>query len=239
MPSLSNPVKAVFFDLGWTLVYPPSGDWEFTEPAKKLFNWEVYSSLPRERVAAARKTANDYFPPRHKLSTLEEEYQQMLHYYSLFAGELPELGVTRQDIETVAGEKVYQSRHTFELFEDSIPTLEALKAKGYKLGVISDTWPSIVPVLEEFGLPGYFDTLTYSFEVGCFKPDPRMFADALGKMGLPPEQCVFIDDTAQNLVGAQKLGIQPVQIRKKPGADPCPEGMLSIDKISGILELLP
>lgn len=96
-----------------------------------------------------------------------------------------------------------------------------------------------MPVLEEFGLPGYFDTLTYSFEVGCFKPDPRMFADALGKMGLPPEQCVFIDDTAQNLVGAQKLGIQPVQIRKKPGADPCPQGMLSIDKISGILELLP
>ena len=37
MPSLSNPVKAVFFDLGWTLVYPPSGDWEFTEPAKKLY----------------------------------------------------------------------------------------------------------------------------------------------------------------------------------------------------------
>ena len=42
MPSLSNAVKAVFFDLGWTLVYPPSGDWEFTEPAKKLFRWDVY-----------------------------------------------------------------------------------------------------------------------------------------------------------------------------------------------------
>lgn len=205
MPSLSNPVKAVFFDLGWTLVYPPSGDWEFTEPAKKLFRWDVYVTLPEERRVQGRKAAYDTFRPRHKMATLE---------------------------------KVYQARHTYQLFEDSIPTLEALRGK-YKLGVISDTWPSIVPVLEEFGLPGYFDTLTYSFEVGCFKPDPRMFADALGKMGLPPEQCVFIDDTAQNLVGAQKLGIQPVQIRKKPGADPCPEGMLSINKISGILELLP
>ena len=168
----------------------------------------------------------------------QEEYQQNLDYYGEIARLFPELGATPQDVETAALEKVYQARHTYQLFEDSIPTLEALRGK-YKLGVISDTWPSIVPVLEEFGLPGYFDTLTYSFEVGCFKPDPRMFADALGKMGLPPEQCVFIDDTAQNLVGAQKLGIQPVQIRKKPGADPCPEGMLSIDKISGILELLP
>ena len=54
MPSLSNPVKAVFFDLGWTLVYPPSGDWEFTEPAKKLFRWDVYVTLPEERRAQGR-----------------------------------------------------------------------------------------------------------------------------------------------------------------------------------------
>ena len=238
MELLRQPVKGIFFDLGWTLVYPPSGDWEFTQPAQKLFNWEVYQSLPKERTAAVRKEANDYLEAHHHISTLEEEYDRMLQYFTIVAQKLPELGATRQDIEATALEKVYQSQHTYNLMEDAIPTLEALKGR-YKLGIISDTWPSIVPVLEEFGLPGYFDTLTYSFEVGCFKPDPRMFADALGKMGLPPEQCVFIDDTAQNLVGAQKLGIQPVQIRKKPGADPCPEGMLSIDKISGILELLP
>lgn len=238
MELLRQPVKGIFFDLGWTLVYPPSGDWEFTQPAQKLFNWEVYQSLPKERTAAVRKEANDYLEAHHHISTLEEEYDRMLQYFTIVAQKLPELGATRQDIEATALEKVYQSQHTYNLMEDAIPTLEALKGRC-KLGIISDTWPSIVPVLEEFGLPGYFDTLTYSFEVGCFKPDPRMFADALGKMGLPPEQCVFIDDTAQNLVGAQKLGIQPVQIRKKPGADPCPQGMLSIDKISGILELLP
>ena len=194
----------MFFDLGWTLVYPPSGDWEFTEPAKKLFRWDVYMTLPEERRAQGRKAAYDTFRPRHKMATLEEEYQQNLDYYGEIARLFPELGATPQDVETAALEKVYQARHTYQLFEDSIPTLEALRGK-YKLGVIY----------------------------------PRMFADALGKMGLPPEQCVFIDDTAQNLVGAQKLGIQPVQIRKKPGADPCPQGMLSIDKISGILELLP
>lgn len=65
MPSLSNPVKAVFFDLGWTLVYPPSGDWEFTEPAKKLFRWDVYATLPEERRAQGRKAAYDTFRPRH------------------------------------------------------------------------------------------------------------------------------------------------------------------------------
>ena len=101
--------------------------------------------------------------------------------------------------------------------------MEALRGK-YKLGVISDTWPSIVPVLEEFGLPGYFDTLTYSFEVGCFKPDPRMFADALGKMGLPPEQCVFIDDTAQNLGGRPKAGHPAGADSQKARRGPLPPG---------------
>ena len=238
MQKLSAPVKAVFFDLGWTLVYPLSGDWEFTEPAQKLFNWEVYQSLPKERTAAVRKEANDYLEAHHHISTLEEEYHRMLQYFTIVAQKLPELGATRQDIEATALEKVYQSQHTYGLFDDAIQTLEALKGK-YKLGIISDTWPSIVPVLDSYGLPPYFDTITFSYQVGCFKPNPRMFEDALSKMGLPAGECVFIDDTAKNLVAAQKLGIQPVQIRAKPGADPCPDGMLSIDKISGILDLLP
>ena len=237
MPSLSNPVKAVFFDLGWTLVYPPSGDWEFTQPAQKLFNWEVYQSLPKERTAAVRKEANDYLEAHHHISTLEEEYDRMLQYFTIVAQKLPELGATRQDIEATALEKVYQSQHTYNLMEDAIPTLEALKGR-YKLGIISDTWPSIVPVLERFGILPYFDAITYSFQLGCFKPNPRMFQDALSKMGLPAQECVFIDDVARNLEGAAKVGIQPVQIRVKPDADPCPQGMASIGKISGILELL-
>lgn len=237
MELLRQPVKGIFFDLGWTLVYPPSGDWEFTQPAQKLFNWEVYQSLPKERTAAVRKEANDYLEAHHHISTLEEEYDRMLQYFTIVAQKLPELGATRQDIEATALEKVYQSQHTYNLMEDAIPTLEALKGRC-KLGIISDTWPSIVPVLERFGILPYFDAITYSFQLGCFKPNPRMFQDALSKMGLPAQECVFIDDVARNLEGAAKAGIQPVQIRVKPDADPCPQGMASIGKISGILELL-
>ena len=237
MEILSKPVKAVFFDLGWTLVYPPSGDWEFTQSAKKLFHWDVYSTLDPDRCKAARRKANDYFVPRHKLSTLEEEYDQFLHYYTEYAQELPELGVTQEELEVITLEKVYQSQHTYRLMEDTKQTLEALQGR-YKLGIISDTWPSIVPVMENFGLPQYFDTITYSFQVGCFKPDPRMFQDALDKMGVAPEQCVFVDDLPKNLLGARELGIQQVQIRANPNAEPCPEGIPSIGKISDILDLL-
>ena len=89
-----------------------------------------------------------------------------------------------------------------------------------------------------FGLTPYFDCFTFSFELGCFKPDRRMYEDALAKMGLPPEECAFIDDGVKNLQGAQAAGIQPVLITAKPGAEECPPGMASIQTISGILELL-
>ena len=57
-------------------------------------------------------------------------------------------------------------------------------------------------------------------------------------MGLPAQECVFIDDTLKNLESAAKLAIQPVLITAKPDADTCPPGMASIEKISQLLELL-
>ena len=45
-------------------------------------------------------------------------------------------------------------------------------------------------------------------------------------------------DLPKNLLGAKAMGIHPVQIRVNPNAEPCPEGIPSIDKISDILELL-
>lgn len=141
--------------------------------------------LPAAGAGGRRpKGANDYFLPRHRLSTREEEYDQYLHFYGELARLLPELGITRQNIEVAALEKVYQPQHTFGIFQDALSTLQALRGR-YKLGVISDTWPSIRPVLDAFGLTPYFDCFTFSFELGCFKPDRRMYEDAWQRWASP------------------------------------------------------
>ena len=75
---------------------------------------------------------------------------------------------------------------------------------------ISDTWPSIVPQLEHAGILPYFDCLTFSYQLGLFKPDPQLFRDALTKMGLPAGETVFVDDLVKNLESAAALGIHPV-----------------------------
>ena len=199
----------------------------------------MYATLPEERRAQGRKAAYDTFRPRHKMATLEEEYQQNLDYYGEIARLFPELGATPQDVETAALEKVYQARHTYQLFEDSSPHLGGAAGASTSWGSSPTPGPPLCRCWRSSACRATSTPSPTALRWAALSPTPGCSRTPWGKWACLPKQCVFIDDTAQNLVGAQKLGIQPVQIRKKPGAYPCPEGMLSIDKISGILELLP
>ena len=89
--------------------------------------------------------------------------------------------------------------------------VRALKPR-YRLGLLSNTNPwhfdhSIRPT-PVFPL---FDAVTLSYEVGAMKPDPRIYADAVAKLALPPEACVFIDDLAENVEGARAVGMRGIQ----------------------------
>ena len=65
----------------------------------------------------------------------------------------------------------------------------------------------------------YFSFATYSFALGVFKPDPRMYLDALRKCGRDARETVFVDDSPENLEGAAKLGITPILIAANPASD--------------------
>jgi HAD superfamily hydrolase (TIGR01509 family) len=66
---------------------------------------------------------------------------------------------------------------------------------AYRIGLLSNTNPwhfeHAIQTSDVFPL---FDSVTLSFEVGASKPDPRLFEDALSKLGLMAEECVYIDD---------------------------------------------
>lgn len=232
MPALRKPIKGIFFDLGWTLLTPVSGNWMFSDFGRRYFPREMEA---RPEFQAAHKAGIEYLNSHHLLSSIDEEYQRFLHYFTLLAQAMPDLGVTEEDLAKITEDRVY-NKDNFRLFPDSVKTLETLRGR-YKLGIISDTWPSIVPVLEHFDILQYFDCVTYSYTLGVYKPHPEMYWDALGKMKLPPEETLFVDDFSGNLEGARKEGIQPVLIRAKPDPDKN-DSMVSIDKIFGLLEVL-
>lgn len=224
-------IKGIFFDVGWTLLAPRYGNWLYNSKMAS----ELFKLIPQERRDAAFKRGMAYLDTYQRLDTVDEEYSYMRVFYRMIADDLPELGLSEEQTDEIAFDKVY-NMDNYIYFDDAVPMLEKLRGK-YKLGVISDTWPSITQMLDYGGLTEYFDTFTFSCAVGVCKPDKRMYEDALGKLGLPSHETVFIDDFEFNLDGAAACGINPVLITYKPGAVQS-EKYPSISKISGLLELL-
>ena len=60
-------------------------------------------------------------------------------------------------------------------------------------------------------LPGSFEKLVLSYEVGALKPDEKIYRRAIELAGLPPEKIFFTDDMQGHIDAARKLGIDAVQ----------------------------
>ncbi|MHA1279146.1 MAG: HAD family hydrolase [Candidatus Helarchaeota archaeon] len=98
------------------------------------------------------------------------------------------------------------------------PVLEELKAKNYKLGVLSNA-PShqgILAFLEANQISQYFEVITTSALIGYTKPDMRTFQYVLERLQSTPDQAVMIgDDLKNDIWGAQQLGMKTILIKKE------------------------
>lgn len=92
------------------------------------------------------------------------------------------------------------------LYPETVQVLEYLKEHGYKMGVISDTSPSLEFSLNQLGIGKYFSSFTASSLVGAGKPDPIIYKAALDAHGAAAEECIYVDDCREEADGAGKLG---------------------------------
>jgi putative hydrolase of the HAD superfamily len=93
--------------------------------------------------------------------------------------------------------------------------LEALRARGLKLALVSNTaspdW-LLRPVLERQGLVDRVDAIVLSSEVGKRKPHPAIFERALAEVGVRPEEALFVGDRLDaDVAGAANVGMRTVQ----------------------------
>ncbi|MCK5129908.1 MAG: HAD family hydrolase [Clostridiales bacterium] len=229
---LSKPINGIFLDIGWTLVSPATGHWMIPLKAMEFVDTKTLESIPKERVNEAFAKCTKYLDENHLIRTVEEEYAQFAHFYKMLSDHLPELNITSKQIELITHDKVYNTEN-YIFFDDVKDTLIELNKK-YKLGIISDTYPSIKFVLEKAGILNFFDTITFSCDLGVLKPNPRMYQHALDNMNLPAHETLFVDDLVGNLKGASDCGIQTVliDIKKKQNKQ---NNILTIHKFSDLL----
>lgn len=200
--------KVVFFDVGYTLDYPASGDWILTNKFYEVAGDRI-EGKSKEEIGEAARYAFQYLAKHHHLKGLQDEIDAFVRFFTDFSDYL-KLGLTKEECECISKDRAGNMAN-YIAYEDAVPVLREL-SKTHKLGIISDTWPSITEQLTVLGLYEYFSFFTFSCDLGVFKPDRRMYEDALAKAGCKGEDAVFIDDVIANLEGAAMLGITPIMI---------------------------
>lgn len=101
------------------------------------------------------------------------------------------------------------------LWEDSVPVLRELRARGVATAVISNCDHSTRPVVERLGLYEEADAVVLSFEVGSAKPDPGIYEAALRAVGAAPAETLFVDDQAAYCDGALAVGMDALLILRE------------------------
>jgi len=92
--------------------------------------------------------------------------------------------------------------------------MEYFKSNGYKIGIISDTSPSLQMSLEGVGLGKYIDSYSCSDLVGVMKPEPLIYNTALETLGVKASESIFVDDYDIEADGARALGFTSFHINR-------------------------
>lgn len=98
------------------------------------------------------------------------------------------------------------------VYPETVSVLDWFFERGFRMGVISDTFPSLPLTIEAAGLGRYFSCYVCSDQVGAFKPDPRMYQTALDALGVRAEESLYVDDYDVEADGAREMGFTAFHI---------------------------
>ncbi|HTJ69370.1 MAG TPA: HAD family hydrolase [Actinospica sp.] len=108
-------------------------------------------------------------------------------------------------------------RKVHELRPDALDVLGALRADGYKIALVSDCTPELADQWDVLGLADFFDATVFSCNEGTRKPDPVLFHAAAERLGVQPDECLYVGDGGgDELAGSAGVGMHPVLLA---GAD--------------------
>jgi HAD superfamily hydrolase (TIGR01549 family) len=106
---------------------------------------------------------------------------------------------------------------TWHAYDDTIPTLRTLRQAGVRTCLLSNAGVPIRSVLDRDGISPWVDAVVLSYEVGCVKPDPRIFEAALAELDLPATDVLMVGDNANDDGGGAALGLRTLILPRTAG----------------------
>ena len=245
MTSQGRPLRAVLFDYGHTLIHfddrPHSALLSAYKKVNRLLAETLSQEIPAAEVLIERvsKAVDDAIQRDYALGRPEEVEIASIYDQALRALRLE---LAPEVIERVMEIEQEGWLHSVHVGADVKPTLERLKAAGLLLGVVSNA--AYRPRLmlrqaEELGLASYFDALTFSSAVGVRKPHPAIYQDALRRLRVKGENCLFVGDRVKEDVrGPQSLGMRGVLLREWRQEDDPGVADYVIERLSELPEIV-
>lgn len=228
-------IKGIFLDIGYTLCHMNTGDWRATNKFYEYVPREYMANLSSECIARAYKAGNEVQNRWNFVQNMEEEYQMNIESYRAMIREFKEISISEEELQKIAYDRTYNMDNY--VFYEGVPEVIRILGETYKIGIISDTWPSADEVLKQAGIFDLIDSFTYSCYVGTTKPDAKMYEHALKDIGLDGKDTLFVDDYIPNLEAAARFGIKPVLVltKEKRGASRYTE-IEKLEELIGIAE---
>lgn len=201
-------IKAVLFDSGKVLNYPLTNHWFITPDFWSFVDKSKFDNINDKKISSAFNEANKYIYKQKLITTKNDEYRHFVRFYEIFSSSLPELDISADNVKHMAEDLVFNTKK-YAFYEDAFAIIPKLKDK-YKLGIVSDAWPSLLDVYEQNDMTVYFDSFVISSFLGTTKPDEKMYITALNELNVKPDEAVFIDDNLKNCKGAIDVGINAI-----------------------------
>jgi putative hydrolase of the HAD superfamily len=235
--------RAVFFDVGETLVYAHPSPAEIMSAicAEAGVQLTVAQLEAAERAVAPRVLERQRQGPLYSISAENSQRFWTWVYEQI----LDELAVPPRRHRELANRfhRQFNTLETWQLYPDAMPALEAVaerrRAGGLSVGVLSNWEDWLETLLTQLELSGFFDFVVVSASAQLEKPDPAIFRLALERAGVSASQALHVGDSLHaDVYGALHAGIRPVLLdrRGRYAADQVPEGAA---KITTLMELPP
>ena len=210
---MSNPIKAVLFDLDGTLRHhiPSAGD-VFVEYLRKLG-----LKISEEDKIRSEHWTHHYFASSLEIQADGKTYEgnSAAFWVNFTKRRLVSLGLpTSQAVELAPNASKYMDefyKPEVHVPQDAHILLESLKSSGYILGVVSNREEPYPEELKRIKMDGYFKFSLAGGEVNSFKPDKRIFERALELAGTSAQETMYVGDNYfADIVGAHRSGLLPV-----------------------------
>ena len=222
-------LRAVVFDVDFTLAKPGP---DLGPQGYRTLGRRYGLDLDPSRYDEARRAAVAALERHPELDHDEE-------IWVLFTERIMQGMGGRGDTRGAAAEMTaaWTRAEHFELYEDALPALELLRARGLKLGLLSNTARHLPSFASHHGLRA--DALLTSYAHGKEKPHASIFERILGLLGVAPDEAAMVGDTLEDDIhGAQAIGMRAVLVDRDRRYPQAPGRLESLTGLPGALGLL-